>query len=196
MASLVKFKRQIKILLTNVFGIVFFDASETSRVRHLVLPFCVGYGCDIGFGGEKIVQNNCDGIDLPLPYAFVGKDKIDIPCDVIKEEIPINDNTYDYVYSSHLIEDFVDTSDALKKFIRVLKNNGNLILVFPDQQKYEEICNRTGQPKNEHHVHATMGYDYMIHQLQSLTNIQFEVLFSSNCEINYNVVIVAKISKL
>ena len=196
MDSLTKVKRRIKIIISNIFGIVFFDASETSRVRHLVLPYCVGYGCDIGFGGEKIVQMSCDGIDLPLPYAFVGKDKIDIPCDVIKEEIPVEDNRYNYVYSSHLIEDFADTSDALKKFIRILKSEGNLILVFPDQQKYEEICNRTGQPINEHHVHASMGYDYMLQQLNGLKNIRCEVLFSSNCEINYNVVIVAKIIKL
>jgi hypothetical protein len=26
--------------------------SEISKVRHLVLKYCVGKGCDIGFGGE------------------------------------------------------------------------------------------------------------------------------------------------
>ena len=55
------------------------------------------------------------------PYTYTGANKVDIGVDVINNEIPVPDNTYDYVYSSHLIEDFVDTKDALRKFIRILK---------------------------------------------------------------------------
>ena len=136
--------RKIKGTLSRWFGIKFMYSSATSKVRKIVLPYCIGNGCDIGFGGDKIKKENCDGIDLPQPYAFVGKDKVDIPCDVINNEIPVEDNTYDYVYSSHLIEDFTDTVDALNKFIRILKNDGNLLLVFPDQEKYEAYCFKKG----------------------------------------------------
>ena len=71
--------------------------SETSKVRHLVLKYCVGKGCDIGFGGDKVVKQNCLGIDYAKPYAYTGKDKVDIPCNVGSEPVPVADNTFDYV---------------------------------------------------------------------------------------------------
>jgi ubiquinone/menaquinone biosynthesis C-methylase UbiE len=120
---------------------------------------------------------------------------VDIACDVIKESIPVADNTYDYVYTSHLIEDFADTIDALKKFIRILKNGGNLILVFPDQPAYEIYCKDIGIEMNPYHVHAEMGYTYMKKQLDALEGIQYQELFASNCDIDYNVVMVLKINK-
>ena len=89
--------------------------SETSKVRSLVEKYCLGYGCDIGFGGDKIMKINCDGIDYATPYTKTGVDKVDIACDLFKESLPVQDNTYDYVYSSHLIEDFPDTTKMLKE---------------------------------------------------------------------------------
>jgi predicted SAM-dependent methyltransferase len=188
--------RKIKGTLSRWFGITFKYRSETSKVRHLVLPFCNGKGCDIGFGGDKIKKNDCDGIDFEKPYTKVGYSKVDIPCDVINNDLPVPDNTYDYVYSSHLIEDFKNTVDALKKFIRILKNEGHLILVFPDQQKYENYCKKRGQSTNPYHVHTDMGMNFMLEKLNTIPNIKYQILFSSNCEIDYNVILVLKISKL
>jgi ubiquinone/menaquinone biosynthesis C-methylase UbiE len=176
-------------------GIPIHYPSETSKVRHLVLGYCVGEGCDIGFGGDKIKKEHCHGIDFPQPYAHTGKDKVDIACDVIKEDIPVPDNTYDYVYTSHLIEDFPDTRAALRKFIRILKPGGTLILVFPDQPKYEAHCKKTGQPLNMYHVHADMGLDYMLRALDGLEGIRYKILYSSNLEIDYNVILVVQILK-
>ena len=187
--------RKIKGTLSRWFGIRFQHPSETSKVREMVRPYCMGKGCDIGFGGDKVMKVNCDGIDYPQPYAFAGKDKVDIACDVIKGDIPLPDNTYDYVYTSHLIEDFADTADALKKFIRILHPGGNLILVFPDQPKYEIYCREINLPMNPYHVHADMGYDYMKRQLDALPGIHYKELFSSNCAIDYNVVMVLQVEK-
>lgn len=168
--------------------------SETSKVRQLVLEYCSGYGCDIGFGGDKI-KKEAIGIDFANPYADTGKDKVDIACDVINEELPIVDNKFDYVYSSHLIEDFEDTVSGLKKFTRILKSGGVLILVFPDQKKYEQFCKKTGQPLNMYHKHADMGYRLMLEKLSEIKTFAYQLLFKSDCEIDYNVVMVLKILK-
>ena len=176
-------------------GIKIIYKSETSKVRDLVLSYCVGHGCDIGFGGDKIQKINCDGIDYAQPYAFTGKDPVDIVCDVLNDPIPVADSTYDYVYTSHLIEDFADTKKALREFNRILKPGGNLILVFPDQPKYEEVCRKTGQPLNMHHVHRNMGMKFMYDRLNEIQNLGYTVLFESNCEIDYNVVMVLKLLK-
>jgi ubiquinone/menaquinone biosynthesis C-methylase UbiE len=188
-------EKKIKGTLNRWFGIEFRTPSETAKVRRWVLPYCVGMGCDIGFGGDKVSKVNCHGIDFPQPYTNTGKDKVDIGVDVIKNEIPVADNTYDYVYTSHLIEDFTDTKDALRKFIRILKNKGNLILVFPDQPAYAVYCKKMDVPMNPYHVHADMGYEYMLKQLAGLPGVTYEILFSSNCEVDYNVVIVLRITK-
>lgn len=195
MSLAITLERKIKGTLSRWFGIQFMSPSETSKVRHWVLPYCVGKGCDIGFGGDKIMKVNCDGIDFSQPYTHTGKDKVDIGVDVINNEIPVPDNTYDYVYTSHLIEDFTDTGDALRKFIRILKSGGNLILVFPDQPKYEVYCKKMGIPMNPYHIHANMGYDLMLEKMNELSGISYDILFSSNCEIDYNVVIVLKVTK-
>jgi predicted SAM-dependent methyltransferase len=168
--------------------------SETSKVRHLVIGYCEGYGCDIGFGGDKIKKTDCIGIDYLQPYAHTGKDQVDIACDVMNEPVPVPDNSFDYVYTSHLIEDFADTTAALKEFIRILRPGGNLILVFPDQQVYEGWCRRTGQTLNTHHIHADMGLALMKQRLTEVTNVSLSTLYESNCHLDYNVILVAKIS--
>lgn len=187
-----KIRRKIRKIL----GIQYKYISETSKVRPLVIGYCNGKGCDIGFGGDKIKKENCLGIDFAQPYAATGVDKVDIICDVMKEKIPVEDNTFDYVYTSHLIEDFGDTKTALIEFIRILKNSGNLILVFPDQRKYEETCKKTGQPLNMYHVHSTMGLEFMLDILQKIDGISYENIYSNNCEIDYNVILILKIHKV
>jgi len=187
-----KLLRKIRIKL----GIREKHRSETSKVRHMVLDYCQGYGCDIGFGGDKIKKTDCVGIDYAQPYTSTGGDKVDIACDVMNEPIPVADSTFDYVYTSHLIEDFKDTKAALQLFIRILKPGGTLILVFPDQQKYEAHCRRTGQPLNMYHVHQDMGLELMRRCLQSLPGIHCTTRFESNCDIDYNVVMVLTVNKL
>lgn len=177
------------------FGIPIIYKSETSKVRYLVEKYCIGYGCDIGFGGDKIIKNQCIGIDYATPYAYTGKDKVDVACKIGHEKIPLPNNTFDYVYSSHLIEDFLDTKSILIDFINILKNGGNLILVFPDQVKYEAHCLNTGQPLNEYHIHKNMGLDYMLEVLNLIHSVNYEILFSSNCMIDYNVILIIKIIK-
>ncbi len=186
-----KLVRKIKRKL----GIKEMYKSETSKVRHLVMGYCQGYGCDIGFGGDKIKKENCAGIDYASPYAYTGRDKVDIACDVMNEKIPVANDTFDYVYTSHLIEDFKDTKQALEEFIRILKPGANLILVFPDQKIYEEYCSKTGQYLNTHHIHKEMGLKFMYDRVHEISSINFETLFESNCEIDYNVILILKIGK-
>lgn len=172
-------------------GIKRIAKSETSKVRHLVLKYCVGLGCDIGHGGDKI-KPSAVGIDLPTPYTCVGRHLNDFPWDIATGPIPIPNNYFDYVYSSHLIEDFEDTGKILMEFARILKTNGNLILVFPNQMIYEGYCCIRNRSPNPHHAHKTMGFDFMMDAI-SVLPMKWEVLYISDCEIDYNVILVLKI---
>lgn len=163
--------------------------SETNKVRHLVEKFCKGSGIDIGCGGDKITPSAV-GVDLPNPYTSVGNDPIEIRLDIEKENLPFADKSLDFVYSSHLIEDFTDTSAILKKMIRVIKRGGYLVLVFPDQHIYE---NSYGGG-NEHHKHAKMGLSFMrLRILEIKYKYPTKEVFVSNCDIDYNVIMALQI---
>jgi hypothetical protein len=90
----------------------------------------------------------------------------------------------------------VDTRAGLVKFIRILRSGGVLILVFPDQKKYEAHCIKTGQPLNPHHVHADMGLRFMLDRLDEIKAISYQVLMKSDCEIDYNVILAVRIKKI
>ena len=74
-------------------------------------------------------------------HTLTGDDQVDIACDVT-EGIPVSDNSFDCVYSSHLIEDFEDTESILKEFIRILSTQGVLALVVPNEKEYKNTVLR------------------------------------------------------
>lgn len=133
--------------------------SETSKCRERLAPYCQGYGADLGFGGDPIASHAIR-IDLPSPYTKVGEQSVQLGGDT-SQLIWFKDGTLDFIYSSHLLEDFVDTRAVLIEWLRVLKINGRLVLFCPDEQRFRAHCHRTGQPYNPHHVHAHFSLDYV-----------------------------------
>src|SRR6516225_5766892 len=104
--------------------------SETSKCRGRLALFCTGYGVDLGFGGDPITETAIR-VDLPQPYTHVGAYGIQLG-GTATSLFWFNDGVLDYVYSSHLLEDFEDTQGLLKEWLRVLKIGGRLVLFCPD----------------------------------------------------------------
>jgi hypothetical protein len=50
----------------------------------------------------------------------------------------VPDETYDFVHSSHCLEDMTDPAIALKNWFRILKPGGHLIVTVPDEDMYEQ----------------------------------------------------------
>ena len=154
--------------------------SETARYRKSLEKFCTGYGIDIGFGGDPI-SAAAIRMDLPTPYTRVGQASVQLGGDC-RDLFWLRDGVLDYVYSSHVLEDFpaAETSSILREWTRVLRPGGRLILLLPDQQRYLKYCRRTGQisPQgivgNPHHAIPTFSLDYVdqhAHALRTLTKI-------------------------
>jgi predicted SAM-dependent methyltransferase len=134
--------------------------SETSRVRLKVLPYIEGIGVDLGYGGDSITRQTIN-VDLPEPYARLGDDPLHIGADCRK--LPwFADSSLDYVYSSHLLEDFEDIPAVLAEWTRVIKAGGRLILCMPNEQLYQDHCKSIDEDPNEHHTHEDMSLDYML----------------------------------
>lgn len=126
--------------------------SETSAARSVLAPYCVGVGLDIGFGGSAISPAAIT-FDMPHMYCqsleghrqHLRGDAASLPF--------ICDGAFDYIYSSHLIEDFTydDLVSMIREWRRILQPAGVLVLNCPDQRRFLAHCERTGQSINCNH---------------------------------------------
>lgn len=144
--------------------------SETSKCRARLAPFCVGYGLDLGFGGDPIAPHAVR-YDMPTPYTDVGKEPVQLGGDATKLEY-FRDGVLDFIYSSHLLEDFPDTEAVLREWFRVLKPGGRLILFCPVEQVFRKHCADTGQPYNQHHVHEFFSSEFVLDALRKVGPFQ------------------------
>jgi len=133
--------------------------SETSKCRKSLAPFCRGDGIDIGYGGDPIVRNAIC-MDMPSPYALYRSHPQHLHGDA-RNLHWFRDGVLDFVYSSHVLEDFEDTAAVLNEWLRLLKSGGHLVLFLPDEQTYRTHCKKTGQFQNPHHIHENFGLGYL-----------------------------------
>lgn len=99
--------------------------------------YCQGLGIDIGCGKDPITPN------------CVQWDRQDGDAHFMQN---VDDNTYDFVYSSHCLEHLSNPGLALVNWFRILKPGGYLILFLPHRDLYEK---RTTLPSkfNRGHYH-------------------------------------------
>lgn len=96
-------------------------------------------GCGAGYSLMKAHNElgcNVQGVDPAPGEHGVGRFTVDLWKDrpIVKasaENLPFLDDTFDVVYSSHVLEHVISESKALEEMKRVLKPNGVLILGMP-----------------------------------------------------------------
>jgi SAM-dependent methyltransferase len=102
---------------------------ETSKARPRRLregffeKYCTGRGLDVG-SGDDLLAPNCQEWDKEQGDAQYLQG--------------VEDASFDFVYSSHTLEDMIDPSIALKHWWRVLRTGGFLILYIPHRDLYEK----------------------------------------------------------
>lgn len=92
--------------------------------------FFQGKGIDIGCGTDIIDKSTWGGITEVQPYDVQHGDAN--TCDNLE------DNTYDFVYSSHCLEHMHDPKIALTNWIRVTKSGGYIVFCIPHEVYYEK----------------------------------------------------------
>lgn len=120
------------------------EGNESGKVHDRIAPFVYGHGCDLGAGCwplkvEKTPLYSCVSVDggfSPMACAAV-----DIVADVANLKM-FADECFDYVYSSHTLEDMPYTEAVLKEWWRLVKPGGNFILYLPLTRKVAKEMGR------------------------------------------------------
>lgn len=128
--------------------------SETEKHRALVIGYCKGNGLDLGSGGDPIVPT---AIQVELPDAYCPSFDHKYPPQLKGSAVNLvwfRDGVFDYVFSSHLIEDFMasDQEMVLREWSRVLKPGGHLVVLAPEHDRWRAAL-AAGQPENLAHKH-------------------------------------------
>ena len=148
--------------------------SETSKHRALAARYCEGYGLDVGFGGDPVVDGAIR-MDLPQPYANTGGASVQLGGDC-RDLHWFRDGALDYLFSSHVLEDFPEreTPRVMREWARVLRDGGRLVLLLPDQQRYLAYCERTGAGPNLHHSIEHFSLEYVRQVADSIGGLEVE----------------------
>lgn len=179
-------KDRIRKIRYNLFGHLpflgrkkSFGESFKSKARReregFFAKYCQGKGLDIGYGGDPILPG-VRGWDFEHGDAQLLRG--------------LEDNDYDFVYSSHLLEHLPDCELSLTNWWRVLKPGGYLLLYLPHRDLYEKKKQLPSR-FNEDHVHFfmpeedeapdTIGIQPLL--MRSLPNA--EILYINVCDEGY-----------
>ena len=123
-------EQQVLDVIEEVLG-VYPMFLETSKIRERVLSYCTGKGIDIGCGRDKITDDAFGFDDDPWP-------EVDGVGDA-SGPLSFAAGTFDYVYSSHCLEDISDTAGTLREWLRILKSGGHIILYVPHPDLYKDV---------------------------------------------------------
>ncbi len=175
----------------------FSGAGETGKIRNIVLPYIkdLNNGLDIGYGGDPI-QPSAITLDTPKGEGyFGGVGSYPHHLKGFAQALYwFKASVLDYVYSSHCLEDFPNPVPVLNEWLRVLKPGGLLLLYLPNERKFKDVCNRTGQVYNTAHSNDDMGLDYMkkLFENQYKEQVQFVFGMEEDFENSYSFLIIVK----
>ena len=113
-------KQKLRLLQLSWFGRPQCDG-ETSKARGRRIEsgfferYCSGEGLDIGYGGD-LLKAGCVGWDWEHGDA--------------QYLATVDDESFDFAYSSHTLEHLHDPAEALRNWFRVIRHGGYLILLY------------------------------------------------------------------
>lgn len=122
-----------------------------------------------------LAQNNIDylpvDLDKDMPYV---KEKMDI------QDIDYPDNTFDFIYCSHVLEHVPNDKKAIQELYRVLKPSGTALISVPLKhslkETYEDPSINTPELRTKHYGQFDHLRYYGLDFQEKLENIGFKVI--------------------
>ena len=100
--------------------------------RRYATRWLVGDGIDIGSGDDPL------GGYVPLFPLMKTVRSWDRPDGDAMLMEGVDDQSYDFVHSSHCLEHLADPGKALRNWVRICKPGGHLLIMVPDEDLYEQ----------------------------------------------------------
>ena len=130
--------------------------SEAAKYLCLTLPCLSGNGLDIGSGGWPVTER---AIQFELPSdlfnQYTGGRKPEVPIEWHGDmkNLPFKDDTLDFIFCSHLLEDFDHQTWPwiLNEWKRVLKPTGHIVILVPEHERWQYAVQVLGQCPNCSH---------------------------------------------
>lgn len=142
-----------------------------------------GIGIDIGCGTNRISPSILaidQQPDKRYAHADIAHDCKDL--EIQETELAghiytFKDETLDFIFSSHCLEDFDDIPTVFKNWWKKLKKGGIMILLLPDMQggRYPKVGDPLGNPSHK----TDVGKEFMNNMLNTLKesgHIDYEML--------------------
>lgn len=109
---------------------------KDSELAH---KYCIGEGIEIGGAAHNPFNlENCINIAPKIDELFYQTAQKSLCNEITKidlyapaDNIPLNDNSKDYVISSHVVEHIPDLIGAFKEWNRILKKDGIIFIIAP-----------------------------------------------------------------
>lgn len=136
------------------------------------------YGCSWGYGVHQLKEAGfrAVGFEISKPRVEYGKRvlKVDLTSDV--SALP--SNSFDLVYSSHVLEHIPDPKASFLHFQRLLKPSGKLLLYVPNcgGRDARKLGVKWGQMINEKHLLALTAEFFQ----RNLPAYGFRIMFASS----------------
>ena len=142
-----------------------------------------GKGIDVGCGTNRL-SDDILAVDQQGNKKYAHADVVhdchdlDIRSTQFKDkEYTFSDSTFDFIFSSHCLEDFEDIPIVFMNWWRKLKPNGHMILLLPDMEngRYPKCSDPQGNPSHR----TDVGAGFMTGMLTALkynNGIKYEIV--------------------
>lgn len=144
-----------------------------------IKDFLIGHGVDVGCGTNRINKDILaidQQPDKRYAHCDIVHDCKDLECEPFNfkgHDYTFDDNSLDFIFSSHCLEDFDNIPDVFMAWWRKLAPNGQMILLLPDMEggRYPKVSDPHGNPSHK----TDVGKKYILNMLESL-KIGYEVI--------------------
>lgn len=117
---------------SNIPGVTAISIQRRIADHRFATRYFVGQGLDIGGGIDSLALYQ---EFFPLARCITRYDWENGDAQALRN---VDDNTFDFVYSSHCLEHMRDARAALANWLRVVRSGGHLVIQAPDEDLYEQ----------------------------------------------------------
>jgi len=162
------------------------DCHFSLAFEKIILPLIKGKRVlDVGPGDGKYLEffnnfnNESVGVDVSIPNIMHMKERgLNVVSADLNEKLPFNDETFDVVFMSHVLEHLDSPINSLRDTYRILKEGGILVICLPVYKSLISLL-RSDHYFKKHSTHLyVLDIDSVKRLLQKTGFILKEIVFN------------------